>query len=118
MPGMRALSAAATPGFLTVAMWVSRLRRGGAFQSRRGRSDPPELLHGFPDRSELLDERVHAVLRVVELLRFLEDFRRARPWDDDHAVFVGRHDVAVAHADARAGHRHVDADDAVVVDGG
>ena len=78
--------------------------------------DPPELLDGFPDGTELLDERNHAVFRVVELLGFLEHLRGLRLRHDRDAVLVGGHDVARIHAHAGARHRHVDAGHAVVID--
>ena len=59
----------------------------------KGPLDAPELLDGFYDGVELVDERIHAVFAEVEFLRKDQDLCGACPRHNDHAVLVGDDDV-------------------------
>src|ERR1022692_748928 len=77
-----------------------------------------ELRHRLFDRPEFLDERNHRVLGIIEILRLLQYVRGVRFGHHRHAVLIRHNDVAAIHLHAGAGHRNVDAREAIVIDGG
>src|SRR5215471_2300959 len=77
-------------------------------------SDSAELLDCLFDGAEFLDEWVHRVFRVIELLREYENLRRAVVGDDDDPILVGDNNVAGVDAHAVAVDRDVHAGEVVV----
>ena len=83
---------------------------------REGCSNAAELLDRFHDRLEFLDDGIHRVLGVVELLRALEDFHCVGTRNDNDPILIGADDVSWLHGDAVAAHRDVGAPKPVVAD--
>src|SRR6266849_9277957 len=79
--------------------------------------DPAELLHRLLDGPELLDERDHLVLSVVELLSFLEHVGGFGARYHDYAVFIGHDDVVGIDKYTRTCHRDIGSHEPVVIDG-
>lgn len=91
--------------------------RGACF-SMPSLLNPSELRHSFFNRAELLDERKHCMLRIIQILRLLQHIRGMRLRDYRDAVFITDDIVAGIHLHARARHRDVDAGEAEVTNGG
>src|SRR5437879_26462 len=82
----------------------------------RPRLNAPELRDGFFDRPELLDERKHAMLGVVELLGFLQHVGGMRARHHRHAVVISHDDVVGIHLHTRASDRDIYAGKTIVID--
>src|SRR3954454_8529658 len=87
---------------------LSKSLRVNPFIRRRATElEPAELGNGFAKRFVLLNEGKHAVLRLVELLGFLQHFGRVLTRYNNHTIHIGDDDVRRANQHARATHRNI-----------
>src|SRR3954451_22716094 len=95
---------------------LSKSLRVNPFIRRRATElEPAELGNGFAKRFVLLNEGKHAVLRLVELLGFLQHFGRVLTRYNNHTVHIGDNDVSRTNRHAGATHRNIFARYAEVV---
>src|SRR3954451_7428476 len=99
-----------------LATWASKpaapllsksLRVSPCIRRRATELQPAELGNGFAKRFVLLNEGKHAVLRLVEMLGFLQHFGRVLTRYNNHTIHIGDNDVSRTNRHAGATHRNV-----------